>query len=126
MNLKGKNIHSKKMTEGISRMPNRAMLRAIGMKDDDFSKPFIGIASAGSDVSPCNLHLDDIADISKKQLKENGVYPTTFHTFVVTDGQAMGHEGDEGIASISRYYCRCNRTCGNRTPNGCSTRYWWM
>lgn len=93
MNLKGKNIYSKAMTEGISRTANRAMLRAVGMKDDDFQKPFVGIASAASDVSPCNLHLDEIAIISKDRLYQLGSYPTTFHTFVVTDGEAMGHEG---------------------------------
>ncbi len=93
MSLQNKNIYSQKMTEGVERTPNRAMLRAIGMKDEDFSKPIVGIASAGSDVSPCNLHLDKIADISKKRLKEKGAFPMTFHTFVVTDGEAMGHEG---------------------------------
>lgn len=93
MNLQGKNTFSKTMTEGIERTANRAMLRAVGMKDDDFKKPFVGIASAGSDVSPCNMHLDSIAEISKNELKNLGAYPTSFHTFVVTDGEAMGHEG---------------------------------
>ncbi len=93
MDLSNKNIHSRKMTEGVERSPNRAMLRAVGMKDDDFSKPIVGIASAGSDVSPCNMHLDDIAVFSKDRLRALGTYPMTFHTFVVTDGEAMGHEG---------------------------------
>ncbi len=93
MDLTHKNHYSRKMTEGIERTPNRAMLRAVGMKDNDFSKPIVGIASAGSDVSPCNMHLDDIAVFSKERLHSLGVYPMTFHTFVVTDGEAMGHEG---------------------------------
>lgn len=81
------------MTEGVERTANRAMLRAVGFGDDDFSKPIVGIASAGSDVSPCNVHHDQIAEISKKRLKELGCMPMSFHTFVVTDGEAMGHEG---------------------------------
>lgn len=93
MSLKGKNIYSRIMTKGVERTPNRAMLRAVGMQDDDFEKPFVGIASAGSDVSPCNLHLDQIAEISKEELISLDTYPTSFHTFVVTDGEAMGHEG---------------------------------
>lgn len=92
-NLKGKNYYSKLMTEGVERMPNRAMLRAVGMNDEDFSKPIVGIASAASDVSPCNMHLDALADVSKSRLKELDTYPMSFHTFVVTDGEAMGHEG---------------------------------
>ncbi len=93
MDLSGKNTHSKRMTEGIARTPNRAMLRAIGMKDDDFKKPLVGIASAGSEVSPCNYHLNAISEISKAKLFDCGTYPMIFHTFVVTDGEAMGHDG---------------------------------
>jgi dihydroxy-acid dehydratase len=81
------------MTEGIERTANRAMLRAVGFGDNDFVKPIVGIASAGSDVSPCNVHHDKLAEISKKRLKELGTMPMSFHTFVVTDGEAMGHEG---------------------------------
>ena len=84
---------SRNMTAGIERTPNRAMLRAVGFTDEDFDKPIIGIASAGSDVSPCNLHLDHIAEYAKKSLRESGGVPLTFHTFIVTDGEAMGHEG---------------------------------
>ncbi|MEX2443093.1 MAG: dihydroxy-acid dehydratase [Alkalispirochaeta sp.] len=81
------------MTQGVSRTANRAMLRAVGFGDADFTKPIVGIASAGSDVSPCNVHHDQLAEISKKRLKELGTMPMSFHTFVVTDGEAMGHEG---------------------------------
>lgn len=81
------------MTGGVERTPNRAMLRAVGFKDGDFDKPIIGIASAGSDVSPCNYHMDDLAEIARNTLKESGGMPLGFHTFVVTDGEAMGHEG---------------------------------
>jgi len=69
------------------------MFRAVGFEDGDFEKPIVGIATADSDVSPCNVHLAQHAEISKKRLKELGAMPVSFHTFVVTDGQAMGHEG---------------------------------
>jgi dihydroxy-acid dehydratase len=87
------NTRSRLMTEGLARMPNRAMLRAVGFTDADFSKPIIGVASAGSDVTPCNMHLDDLAAIAKAALREAGGVPLRFNTFVVTDGEAMGHEG---------------------------------
>ena len=56
------NIRSRAMTAGVERTPNRAMLRAVGFTDQDFDKPIVGIASAGSDVTPCNVHLDGLAD----------------------------------------------------------------
>jgi len=87
------NRNSRKMTEGLSRTANRAMLRGVGFKDKDFLKPIVGIASAASDVSPCNVHLDELAAVARKRLRELDTMPLTFHTFVVTDGMAMGHEG---------------------------------
>lgn len=81
------------MTSGIERAPNRAMLRAVGFTDDDFTKPIVGIANAGSEVSPCNYHFDELAEVAKASVRENGGKPLEFHTFVVTDGEAMGHEG---------------------------------
>ncbi len=87
------NRKSRVMTEGVERTANRAMLRAVGFGDGDFTKPIVGIASAGSDVSPCNVHHDELAAISKARLKQLGAMPMSFHTFVVTDGEAMGHEG---------------------------------
>jgi dihydroxy-acid dehydratase len=87
------NTRSRIMTEGVARMPNRAMLRAVGFTDDDFDKPIVAVASAGSEVSPCNVHLDDLAAIAKTGIREAGGVPLKFNTFVVTDGEAMGHEG---------------------------------
>ena len=81
------------MTAGVERTGNRAMLRAVGFSDADFDKPLIGVVSADSDVSPCNIHLADIAQISRLRLAELGGKPVSFHSFVVTDGEAMGHEG---------------------------------
>ncbi len=84
---------SEQMTGGVERAPNRAMLRAVGFTDEDFKKPIVGIANAGSEVSPCNYHFDELAEVAKKSLGEHGGKPLEFHTFVVTDGEAMGHEG---------------------------------
>jgi len=81
------------MTEGVSRTANRAMLRAVGFTDGDFTKPIVGVASADSDVSPCNVHIGGLASQAAGHLREFGAMPMTFHTFVVTDGEAMGHEG---------------------------------
>jgi dihydroxy-acid dehydratase len=87
------NTRSRIMTGGLARMPNRAMLRAVGFTDEDFDKPIIAVASAGSEVSPCNVHLDDLAAVAKTAIRDAGGVPLKFNTFVVTDGEAMGHEG---------------------------------
>ena len=87
------NRQSREMTEGVARTPNRAMLRAIGFEDEDFRKPIVGLASAGAEVSPCNIHHDELAAVAKQALKAFDCSPLKFNTFVVTDGMAMGHEG---------------------------------
>ena len=106
------------MTEGVSRMPNRAMLRAVGFTDADFDKPIIGIASAGSEVTPCNVHLDDLAAISKAALKEAGGAPMKFNTFVVTDGEAMGHEGMKCSLVEPGHHSGRHRARGQGPPDG--------
>ena len=92
-NGKRLNRTSREMTEGAARTPNRAMLRAVGFSDEDFVKPIIGLASGGSEVSPCNYHLNELAELAKEPLRRAGGAPLMFNTFVVTDGMAMGHEG---------------------------------
>jgi dihydroxy-acid dehydratase len=87
------NTRSRIMTGGVERTANRAMLRALGFTDEDFDKPIVGVASAGSEVTPCNVHLDDLAAVVKTGIREAGGVPLKFNTFVVTDGEAMGHEG---------------------------------
>ncbi len=87
------NRTSRVMTEGLARTANRAMLRGAGFTDDDFTKPIVGVASAWGDVSPCNIHLRDLADQCREPLATAGARPVGFNTFVVTDGEAMGHEG---------------------------------
>lgn len=86
-------IHSQDISEGVNRTPNRAMLRAVGFKDEDFKKPMVGIASTWSEVTPCNMHIDQLALNAKKGAKDAGGAPLIFNTITVSDGIAMGHEG---------------------------------
>lgn len=86
-------INSKDISEGKNRTPNRAMLRAVGFSDDDFKKPMIGIASTWSEVTPCNIHIDELARSAKKGARRAGGAPLIFNTITVADGIAMGHEG---------------------------------
>lgn len=81
------------VTEGIERAPARAMLRAVGLSDEDFSKPQVGVASSWNEVTPCNFHLDRLADAAKVGVRNGGGVPMEFTTIAVSDGIAMGHEG---------------------------------
>jgi len=84
---------SRDVTEGYERAPARAMLRAIGMTDDDWGKPQVGIASSWNEVTPCNLPLDRLAKQAKEGVRAAGGYPIEFNTIAVSDGISMGHEG---------------------------------
>ena len=81
------------VTDGDSRAPARAMLRAVGMGDDDFAKPQIGVASSWNEITPCNLSLDRLAKAVKTGVHEAGGFPLEFGTISVSDGISMGHEG---------------------------------
>ena len=84
---------SKDVTEGVERAAARGMLRAVGMGDDDFAKPQIGIASSWNEITPCNLSLDRLATASKEGVHHAGGYPMEFGTISVSDGISMGHVG---------------------------------
>jgi dihydroxy-acid dehydratase len=84
---------SREVTEGASRAPARAMLRAIGMTDDDWEKPQVGVCSSWNEVTPCNLPLDRLAKRSKEGVRASGGFPIEFTTIAVSDGISMGHEG---------------------------------
>ena len=79
--------------DGVRKSPNRAMLRAVGMTDEDFKKPIIGIASTWSQVTPCNIHIDGLALASRDGAREAGGVPMIFNTITVSDGISMGTEG---------------------------------
>ncbi len=84
---------SRDVTEGFERAPARAMLRAVGMGDEDFGKPQVGVVSSWNEVTPCNLPLDRLAKQAKMGVHEAGGFPIEFVTIAVSDGIAMGHEG---------------------------------
>ena len=81
------------VTDGLERSPARGMLRAVGMDDEDFKKPQIGIASSWNEITPCNLSLDRLAKASRKGVIDSGGFPMQFGTISVSDGISMGHEG---------------------------------
>jgi len=84
---------SRDVTDGFERAPARAMLRAIGMGDDDFAKAQVGVASSWNEVTPCNMPLDRLAKRAKEGVKAAGAFPIEFVTIAVSDGISMGHEG---------------------------------
>ncbi|MGV1037089.1 MAG: dihydroxy-acid dehydratase [Candidatus Nanopelagicales bacterium] len=84
---------SKDVTEGLERAAARGMLRAVGMDDDDFDKPQIGIASSWNEITPCNLSLARLAINAKEGVHAAGGFPMQFGTISVSDGISMGHEG---------------------------------
>jgi dihydroxy-acid dehydratase len=87
---------SAEVTDGMERAPARAMLRAIGMTDDDFGKSQVGVASSWNEVTPCNLPLDRLAKRAKVGVRDAGGFPIEFVTIAVSDGISMGHEGMRG------------------------------
>jgi dihydroxy-acid dehydratase len=84
---------SHEVTDGFERAPARAMLRAIGMTDDDWDKPQVGVASSWNEVTPCNMSLDHLAKRAKDGVRQAGGFPIEFMTIAVSDGISMGHEG---------------------------------
>src|SRR5450432_734529 len=80
-------------TEGTGRAPNRAMLRAVGFHDDDFTRPMIGVASLFSDITPCNAHLDRLARKAYEGIRAGGGVPQIFGAPTASAGIMMGHQG---------------------------------
>jgi dihydroxy-acid dehydratase len=89
----GLNRKSRLLTAGDKRSPNRAMLRAVGFKDEDFDKPIIGVANGQSNITPCNAGLGKLADVAMAEIKNNGGMPQMFGTITISDGISMGTEG---------------------------------
>ena len=90
LNLKKK---SHVVSEGPNRAPARSMLRAVGLTDEDMSKPFVAVANLSSDVTPCNVHLNRLAEKVKLGLKDENSVPFLFGTITISDGISMGTEG---------------------------------
>jgi dihydroxy-acid dehydratase len=87
------NKKSRMTTEGMGRAPNRAMLRAVGMGDEDFTKPMVGVANLQSDITPCNVHLDRLVLKACEGIYSAGGVPQRFGAPTATDGIMMGHHG---------------------------------
>lgn len=119
-------IHSQDVTEGPAKAAARAMLRAVGLTDDDFSKPQIGLVSAGNEVTPCNVTGPGLTEAAKIGVKANGGVGLVFATIAVSDGIAMGHEGmraslvsREVIADSVELVMHAERFDGMVTVAGC-------
>ena len=114
------------VTDGLERAPARGMLRAVGMGDEDWIKPQIGIASSWNEITPCNLSLDRLAKASRKGVIDAGGFPMQFGTISVSDGISMGHEGmhfslvsREVIADSVETVMQAERLDGMVTFAGC-------
>jgi dihydroxy-acid dehydratase len=87
------NRRSQEVTQGNQRSPNRAMLRAVGFGDNDFTKPIVGLANGYSTITPCNMGINTLALRAEKGLREAGAMPQMFGTITISDGISMGTEG---------------------------------
>ncbi|OYE01381.1 dihydroxy-acid dehydratase [Nostoc sp. 'Peltigera membranacea cyanobiont' 232] len=87
------NLRSQIVTQGVQRSPNRAMLRAVGFKDEDFNKAIVGIANGYSTITPCNMGINQLAQRAEVSIKAAGAMPQMFGTITISDGISMGTEG---------------------------------
>ncbi|MEO1581648.1 MAG: dihydroxy-acid dehydratase [Pseudomonadota bacterium] len=121
-----KRKHSRVIVDGVAQAPSRAMLRAVGFSDSDFKIPQVGIASTWSMVTPCNMHIDDLADYSASGAAEANGKPVQFNTISVSDGISMGTPGmryslvsREIIADSIEAVCAAQGFDGLVTIGGC-------
>ncbi len=119
-------MRSDRIKAGIERAPNRAMLRAVGFSDADFQKPIIGVANGYSNLTPCNVGLDELTDCAIEALRSAGTMPQVFGTITVSDGIAMGTEGmkyslvsREVIADSIETVCQAQSMDGLIAIGGC-------
>jgi len=125
-NSRGLNRNSRHITDGDERAPNRSMLRAVGFGDNDFGKPIVGVASAASDITPCNSGIGELAVEAARGIRESGGMPQTFGTITISDGISMGTEGmkcslvsREVIADSIETVCRGQMMDGVLAIGGC-------
>ncbi|SFG46322.1 dihydroxy-acid dehydratase [Halopelagius inordinatus] len=90
---KDPDLRSSEVTEGAERAPHRAMFRAMGFDDEDLGSPMVGIANPAADITPCNVHLDDVADAAIEGVEDAGGMPIEFGTITISDAISMGTEG---------------------------------
>src|ERR671933_1889736 len=87
------NIRSQVVTQGVQRSPNRAMLRAVGFQDQDFTKPIVGLVNGYSTITPCNMGINVLAQRAEAAIKNASAMPQMFGTITISDGISMGTEG---------------------------------
>ncbi|BAZ30362.1 dihydroxy-acid dehydratase [Cylindrospermum sp. NIES-4074] len=87
------NLKSQVVTQGVQRSPNRAMLRAVGFRDEDFTKAIVGVANGYSTITPCNMGINQLAQRAELGIKNAGAMPQVFGTITISDGISMGTEG---------------------------------
>src|SRR5271169_6295912 len=85
--------YSRLVVDGVKQTPSRAMLRAVGFLDADFDKPQVGVASTWSNLTPCNMHIDELARLAAAGVERAGAKAITFNTITVSDGISMGTPG---------------------------------
>ncbi|HEY0458343.1 MAG TPA: dihydroxy-acid dehydratase [Pyrinomonadaceae bacterium] len=122
----GNNFRSKLITQGVERSPNRAMLRAVGFGDEDFSKPIVGVANGYSTITPCNLNLGELAEDAIEAARAENLMPQVFGTITVSDGISMGTAGmkyslisREVIADSIETVCQGQQMDGLLAIGGC-------
>jgi dihydroxy-acid dehydratase len=120
------NLRSQVVTQGVQRSPNRAMLRAVGFKDEDFTKPIVGVANGHSTITPCNMGIGPLAKRAEAGIRLAGGMPQIFGTITISDGISMGTEGmkyslvsREVIADSIETACMGQSMDGVITIGGC-------
>ncbi len=120
------NFRSQVVTQGVQRSPNRAMLRAVGFRDQDFTKPIVGLANGYSTITPCNMGINVLAQRAEAAIKNAGAMPQMFGTITISDGISMGTEGmkyslvsREVIADSIETACNGQSMDGVLTIGGC-------
>src|SRR5437899_3021098 len=120
------NIRSRTITHGVERVPNRAMLRAVGFGDGDFDKPIVAVANGYSTITPCNIGLNLLTDRAVASLRQAGTMPQVFGTITVSDAISMGTEGmkyslvsREVIADSIETVCQAQSVDGLLAVGGC-------
>lgn len=120
------NRRSRVTTQGLARTPNRAMMRAVGFRDEDFEKPIVGVGNAHSTITPCNIGIGAQAERAAAALQQAGAMPVTFGTITISDGISMGTEGmkyslvsREVIADSIETVCNGQSLDGILATGGC-------
>ena len=128
---KDPSLRSTEVTEGVEKAPHRAMFRAMGYDDEDLSSPMVGVANPAADITPCNVHLDDVADAAYSGVDDAGGMPIEFGTITISDAISMGTEGMKASLVSREVIADSVEHAGHddgRHPDGPAERLllWWL